>query len=121
MMDNKYKPDIALHPGKTLEEILEAENMSQVELANRTGLTTKTINEIIQGKSPITTETALKLSTIFGMSPTFWNNLQKNYEETVTRLKSEEDLKQEIPLLKKYTCYRELEMLELVVTSRDPI
>jgi len=51
---NQYIPDYLVFPGEILEEYLEAYSMTQTELADRTGLTKKTINEIIKGKSPIT-------------------------------------------------------------------
>lgn len=105
---SSYKPSIAIHPGKTLEETLDAISMSQVGLALRTGLTTKTINEIIKCKNPITADTAIKLSNVFGMSASFWNNLQKNYDETVARLNAERALESEVALFRKFTCYNEL-------------
>jgi HTH-type transcriptional regulator/antitoxin HigA len=108
MKENTYKPNLAIHPGNTLKEILDSYKMAQVELAQRTGLTTKTINEIIKGKNPITADTAIKLSEVFGMSTSFWNNLQKNYEETTARLKAEGDLENELEIAKKFTCYNEL-------------
>jgi len=33
--------DIAFHPGETLQEVLEANSMTQKELADRTGITKK--------------------------------------------------------------------------------
>jgi addiction module HigA family antidote len=62
-----FSPDIAIPPGETLQEFLDSLAMTQVDLAKRTGLTTKTINEIIKGKAPITQETALKLESVFGI------------------------------------------------------
>lgn len=62
-------------------ETLEAIGMSQVELAKRTGLPKKTVNEIINGKAAIAPETALQLECILGVPASFWNNLQKNYRE----------------------------------------
>ncbi len=106
--ENTYKPNFAVHPGRTLDDTLEALNITQVELAQRTGLTPKTINEIIKGKNPITPDTAIRLSAVFGTSPTFWNNLQRNYVETLTRLKREENLKKEITHLQRFHCYSEL-------------
>lgn len=108
MIKENYKPNIAIHPGKTLKDILEEVQMTQIELARRTGLTPKTINEIIQGKNPITLDTAIKLSAVFGMSSTFWNNLGRNYVETLARLKIEKKLTRESTYLKKFTCYSEL-------------
>ena len=89
MLKEKYEPDIAIHPGKTLQGILDSTEMSQKELAIRSNLTPKTINEIIKGKNPITPETAIKLSAIFGMSGSCWINLASNYQETYTRLATE--------------------------------
>ena len=82
--------------------------MTQKELATRTSLPPKTINQIIQGKNPLTPETAIKLSAVFGMSVSFWINLERNYQEACTRLAIEEKLEQEIPLLEKFSCYNEL-------------
>ncbi len=110
MLDqNYYNPSTAIHPGVTLQEILDSLVMSQIELANRTDLTPKTINEIIQGKNPITPETAIKLANVFGISPNFWNNLQRNYEVQVIRLQEEQTLINESLHLKRFICYKELE------------
>lgn len=108
MRNDIYQPSIAIHPGKTLQDTLNAANITQLDLAQRTGLTPKHINEIVQGKASISTDTALKLSAVFGMSANFWNNLQRNYEETVTRLKMEEKLAQEASLLDNFSCFNEL-------------
>lgn len=90
-----FSPDIAIPPGETLQEFLDSLVMTQVDLAKRTGLTTKTINEIIKGKAPITQETALKLESIFGTPASFWNNLEANYQETRARLQAEKDIENE--------------------------
>ncbi len=118
--DTKYNPNIAIHPGATLKDTLDELGMSQSDLATRTGLTPKTINEIIQGKNPITPETAIKLSSVFGMSATFWNNLERNYQETIVRLDREEKLKSELPTLKNYVCYKELAKWKYVPPSKRP-
>lgn len=108
MTENTYNPNKAIHPGVTLADVLEASNMTQSELAERTGLTPKTISEIMQGKNPITPETATKLSAVFGTSATFWNNLERNYQETLVRLKEQERLDAEAAALGSFQCYKEL-------------
>jgi len=105
---DKYKAPMAIHPGESLKDILDSSGMTQAELANRTGLHVVTINNIIKGNHSITSETALKLSVVFGMSDDFWNNLQKNYDETLARLVSEKELVAELPYASKFTCYNEL-------------
>ena len=47
---SEYKAPIAIHPGETLKEILEAEKMSQVQLSTRTGLHPVTISNILSEK-----------------------------------------------------------------------
>ncbi|NQU82878.1 MAG: HigA family addiction module antidote protein [Parcubacteria group bacterium] len=90
-LKQEYNPNITIHPGITLREMLKEIGMFQVELAKRTGLTLKTINEIVRGKNPITAATALKLSAVFGMSANFWSNLQRNYKQDLLRLRIEQN------------------------------
>lgn len=78
---NGLSLDMLTHPGETLEELLNKYSMSQVELANRIGVSKKHINEIIKGKKNISSSMANKLSNVFNLSATFWNNLQKIYDE----------------------------------------
>ena len=111
---NKFIAPIAIHPGESLLEVLESTGMSQTELANRIGLHKKTINEIIKEKKPISPNTALKLSLVFGTSEKFWNNLQKNYDEIVARLELEKELEKGKTIVSKYTAYSQLVKFGLV-------
>lgn len=54
-------PDIAIPPGETLADELQARGVSQSELARRMGRPVQAINEIIRGGKLITPETALQL------------------------------------------------------------
>lgn len=84
-------------PGETIKELLEVHNLTQEELAKKLQVNVKTVNEIINGKGVITTETAFKLGMIFDISPSFWNNLEFNYrlelKEFEDREKSQEEYK----------------------------
>ena len=95
-IQNQYIPDSASAPGETLQELLEERDMTQAELARRTGKHVKTINEIIQGKAPITPETALQFERVFGTPASFWNNRERNYRETLARLQDDVTLEQQI-------------------------
>ena len=117
---NNYNPNIAIHPGVTLDELLLSHEMTQADLATRTGLTVKTINEIIKGKNPITPETAIKLSSVFGMSDSFWDNLEKNYQAVQARIKQEKALEKNVKLLKKFSCYSELVNFNYVKKTNKP-
>ena len=82
---NTYLPDSVSPPGGTLEEVLDERGMSQAELAERTGLSKKTVNLIVNGKSPLTQETALLLEKALGVSAGFWVNREKDYREFLAR------------------------------------
>lgn len=114
MSNTTFQPNIAIHPGETLEELLEEFGMSQVDISKRTGLTPKTINEIVRGKSSITPETALKLAAVFGTSTEFWNNLERQYQDVLSRLKLEKELEKEKKFLKNLSYYNNLKKLGLV-------
>lgn len=87
-MSNKYiyRPQIAIHPGQHLREILESQHISQTELSQRTGIARKQINEIINKKARISAETAQKLEPVLELPSSYWLNLQANYDATVKRL-----------------------------------
>ncbi len=100
-MKNQFTPDYAVSPGETLLETIEAMGMSQAELADRTGRPKKTINEIIKGKAAITPETALQLERVLGTPAGFWNNLERNYQETLARINEQKSLQRQINWLEK--------------------
>lgn len=66
-------------PGETIKELLEIYHYTQQDLAEKIGMDLKTVNEILNGKAPITVDTAIKLELIFNIDAAFWNNLEFNY------------------------------------------
>jgi addiction module HigA family antidote len=66
MTNQKMKP---VHPGEILkEELLIPRQISQSQLAQALKISFRRINEICQGKRPITLNTAVRLSVYFGTS-----------------------------------------------------
>lgn len=66
-----------IHPGVILlEQFLIPKGMTQVELAERIGVSLQRINTLINGKRDMTAETAILLSRELKTSPEFWLNLQ---------------------------------------------
>lgn len=96
---NQFRPDYVSIPGETLLETLETIGMSQAELADRMGRPKKTINEIIQGKTAITAETALQLEMVLGVSASFWLNRERQYQEAKARIEIEEQLAKQLDWL----------------------
>jgi len=78
---NYQKKMAPIHPGEILkEELLIPRGISQSQLAQALKISFRRINEICQGKRPITMDTALRLSIYFGTSAELWLDLQRDYE-----------------------------------------
>ena len=115
-----YSPDYATPPGWTLEETLEELSMSQAELARRTGLSTKHINQIVQGKVPITTATARRLERATGVPDRLWNNLESRYQEHRARLAEEATLANQVDLLDELPI-KSMVTLGILTKRADPV
>ena len=76
-----FEPDYTIFPGETLKEVMESLNMSQKELAVRTGLTVQSLNRIFKGDQPISYETANRLELATGVPASTWNNLEAQYRD----------------------------------------
>lgn len=87
--------ELLSHPGETLKEVLESNNMTQKELAARIGVTPKHLNLIISGQQGISAETAFKLEKVFSLSASFWNNLQRQYDEDKMAILEEKQISEE--------------------------
>ena len=98
---SKFKEfeEYVIAPGETILELLEINCMSQLDLADKTGINKKTINEIINGKAPITTATALKLEYVFNIPASFWNNLESRYRELLERKNDMESIRNDVKYL----------------------
>jgi len=96
-----FMPSVAIAPGETIKENMLFLGMNQKELATRLGITQKHLSNIINGTASITYETALRLETVIGASAQFWVNLETNYQLTRARLKAQENLDEDVEILKK--------------------
>ena len=75
-------------PGEILqEEYLSPLDMSQKDLAAHIGQDVKVINRIVNGRSAVTAEVALKLAATFRTTPEFWLNAQKAVDLHAARSK----------------------------------
>ena len=97
----RYEPDFVVPPGATLQETIDELGIDQRELADRTGLATKTLNQIIKGKAPLTQQTAMLLERVTNVPARIWNNLEAEYREQLARLEAREELANDIQWLKQ--------------------
>lgn len=72
--------DLIFHPGVTIAEILEERDISQIELANTTGVSPTFVSNVISGKKNISANFAQALEYALGIPKSFWLNLQANYD-----------------------------------------
>lgn len=94
------KRDFApIHPGEVLlEELLKPLGISQYQLAKTIDVPPRRINEIVHGTRSITPDTGLRLSRAFGLSPSFWINMQARYDLEIAKDQLEEVLEAIKPL-----------------------
>jgi addiction module HigA family antidote len=75
------KNRIPTHPGQVLlEEFLRPMEVSQTRLAEHLKIPVQRINELINGKRGITSDTAWLLAGAFKTTPDFWMNLQAQHD-----------------------------------------
>jgi len=64
-------------PGEILrEEFLKPLGMTQKQLADHVGCDVKVVNRIVNGRTSVTAEMAIRLGAALSMSPEFWLNAQ---------------------------------------------
>ena len=69
------------HPGEIVKEFcVEPLNLTVTKAAESLGVTRKTFSMLLNGKSGISPEMALRLSKVFGRSPEGWLRLQIQYD-----------------------------------------
>ncbi len=69
------------HPGEIIREFcIEPLNLTVTDAAKALGVTRKTFSALLNGRSGISPEMALRLSKVFGRSPEGWLKLKLQYD-----------------------------------------
>ena len=69
------------HPGEILREFcLEPLDLSVTDAAEALGISRKTLSSILNGRSGISPEMAMRLSKAFDTTPESWLNQQQQYD-----------------------------------------
>lgn len=95
--ENEYHPNVVTPPGQTLQETLSALDITKAELADRIGMTPKTVGEIVNHSAAITPTTAMQLEKALGVPASFWNNRERRYREYVARQEEGKEKSDEQP------------------------
>ena len=113
-----FQPDFAIPPGETLKEVMGSLNMTQKELAIRTGLTVQSLNRIFKGTQPVSYETANRLDLATGVPASMWNNLEAQYRGQLAKIKERVQLESDLDWLKSIPV-RELIQRGAIEAARD--
>jgi addiction module HigA family antidote len=84
-MTRKLAP---IHPGEILREDLADAGISATRLAREIHTAPERVALILRGERPLSADMALRLAQFFGTSPTYWMNLQAQYELAVADKKA---------------------------------
>lgn len=69
------------HPGEVLrEEFMPDFGLSASSLAERLGVSRQTVNELVHERRAVSPDMALRLARLFGTTPQYWLNLQRNVD-----------------------------------------
>ncbi|MDT0212055.1 HigA family addiction module antitoxin [Curtobacterium sp. BRD11] len=93
--------DWAVAPGETLRVRLEEIDMTQAELARRTSLTPKHINQIVRGSASVSADVAQRLEMVTGTPAHWWLRLEASYRERLQQLEQRESFRTLIPWMRR--------------------
>lgn len=82
----------AVAPGEYLEEWIDDHGLSQQRVAERLGNSRKQVNEIVNGRAPITSDTAMRLERVTGIPAKAWLKYEALYRADLARIADEEEL-----------------------------
>ncbi len=69
------------HPGEMLrEEFLPDYGISVAKLAELLNVSRQTANELVRERRAVSPEMALRLARVFGTTPQYWLNMQRNVD-----------------------------------------
>jgi HTH-type transcriptional regulator / antitoxin HigA len=91
-MTTTFRPRFSVPPGAHLEEKLEELGMTQAELARRTGLSQKHINQLIAGDVSLSPRTAVLLERVTGMPASLWNNYESRWQTHLAAEQADREL-----------------------------
>lgn len=80
------------HPGVLVVAALKAMDMTQAQLARRSGMTPKHINQVCQGCTGISVRLAVLLEEVTGVDALQWLHAQAVYDVAAARTRRRDEL-----------------------------
>jgi|CXWL01.1.fsa_nt_gi addiction module HigA family antidote len=69
-----------VHPGKLIKHSIEASGLSLTDAAKRLGVTRQTLSRVINGRTSLSPEMAVRVSKAFGSTVEHWMRMQMAYD-----------------------------------------
>lgn len=85
MIANNLEPFEPTHPGELLRDEIEYRGISQKRLANEMGVSYVVLNDIVNGKRPLSPQYALLIEAALGIPAHILIGLQSDYDMTMTK------------------------------------
>ena len=85
MIANNLTPFEPVHPGELLKEEIEYRGISQFNLSARLSISYSVLNEVLNCKSPVTTELAILFEAALGVEAEMLIRMQTSYDMQVAR------------------------------------
>ena len=77
-----------MHPGKVLKELyLNPLGMGAIAFARHLDVSSKRVEQLLEGTNSMTPDMALRLARAFNTTPAYWMNMQANYNMAETSKK----------------------------------
>lgn len=79
MTMEQYKCQRPIHPGELLKEEVDERKLSQRRLSEQMGISYKVLNDILNCRRPVTTQTAMLFEAALGISAPLLMRMQLDY------------------------------------------
>lgn len=97
-----FEPDYAITPGQHLLTVLDTLHMTQSDLAARTGISSKHINQIIKKGVSVSPETATQLEYATSVPVEVWTGLDARYQALLARQRARARLSEQLAWLDRF-------------------
>lgn len=84
-MSTTLSSSYIIHPGEMIKDEIEARGITQRKLAEQMEVSASVLNEVLNGKRPVTTEYAMMLEAVLGIDAGIWLRLQMDYNIQVAQ------------------------------------
>lgn len=85
MIANNLTPYIPTHPGEVIKDEIEARGITQRQLSEVTGIAYSVVNEVLNGKRPVTVEYALLIAKALDLEANIFIRMQAEYDLQITK------------------------------------